>query len=161
MEQNSDEIEELIKKGLALPDSEVENYFKELYHKYSNNARVAYEYAGILDYLGREEEAIPLYKKSLEMGLEGRPRDMCLIQLGSSLRVTGRLQESEQVLREIYERTRDPASLLFLVLTLSDMRMSVNALCLMSEYILRGESGFLPEYKGVLSRYFNNLCIKS
>jgi len=67
--------------------------------------------------------AIPLYKRSLEKGLEGVRKDMCLIQLASSLRVIGELKKNHIILDKVYRRTKDPAFPLLLTFTLKDLGM--------------------------------------
>ncbi|BBD72686.1 hypothetical protein HS1genome_1075 [Sulfodiicoccus acidiphilus] len=153
-----DDIEELIRKGLEEPDRKIEEYFKGLYERYGEDPRVIYEYANVLDYLGKEWDAIPLYKRALEKGLVGERKDMCLIQLASSLRVVGELKESYTILEEVYRRTRDPSSLLFLALTLSDMGRKERAICLLAIRLLEGNEGLLPNYKRALKEYFQEMC---
>ena len=53
------------------------------------DARASFELASVHDFLGLEQEAIPLYNKALELGLEGVARDKAVIQLASSLRNVG------------------------------------------------------------------------
>jgi len=154
----ADNIEELIKKGYEEPDERIEEYFMGLYEKYGDDPRVIYEYASVLDYLGKEIEAIPLYKRSLEKGLEGVRKDMCLIQLASSLRVVGELKESHTILDEVYRRTKDPASLLFLALTLKDLGMENKASCMLASYILGEGKGLIPNYERALKQYYRDIC---
>ncbi|GGP21694.1 hypothetical protein GCM10007981_14540 [Thermocladium modestius] len=152
------DIEELIRKGYEEPDERIEEYFKRLYEEYGNDPRLIYEYANVLDYLGKEKEAIPLYRLALEKGLNGEHKDMCLIQLASSLRVIGELQESYEILDEVYKRTKDPASLLFFILTLNDLDMMKKAVCLLASYILEEDKGLIPNYKRALRQYYGELC---
>lgn len=62
-------------------------------------ARAAFERAGARDFLGLEEEAIPLYREALDRGLGGPERLQCLVQLGSSLRNVGDAEGAVHVLR--------------------------------------------------------------
>ncbi|MDT7900935.1 MAG: tetratricopeptide repeat protein [Acidianus sp.] len=140
------------------PDEKIEGYFRRLYEMYNDDPRVIYEYANVLYFLGREREAIPLYRRALKNGLEGYRKDMCYIQLASSLRIVGELDESYKILEEIYQRTKDPASLLFLTLTLIDLGMKEKAICLLVNYILGEDKGFLSDYSRALTQYYQELC---
>jgi cyanophycin synthetase len=55
---------------------------------------VAYEYAGIFDSAGQEAAAVGLYEEALDGGLREPLRHRCLIQLASTLRNLGRLDEA-------------------------------------------------------------------
>lgn len=57
-----------------------------------------YERGGEHDSAGREEQAIPLYERALAAGLTGELRARCLLQLGSSLRNVGRVEEAVTLL---------------------------------------------------------------
>jgi len=46
--------------------------FKEVFNDYKNNAVFLFEYANALDFLGKEDEAVPLYRRALAMGLSGK-----------------------------------------------------------------------------------------
>jgi tetratricopeptide (TPR) repeat protein len=59
-----------------------------------NEAAELYERGGRHDSAGREDEAIPLYEQALAAGLSGELRARCLLQLGSSLRNVGRVDEA-------------------------------------------------------------------
>jgi tetratricopeptide (TPR) repeat protein len=54
------------------------------------DARGSFELASVHDFLGLEQEAIPLYYKALELGLDGIAREKAVIQLASSLRNVGK-----------------------------------------------------------------------
>ncbi|HET7568138.1 MAG TPA: tetratricopeptide repeat protein [Gaiellaceae bacterium] len=66
----------------------------------SSNAVELYERGGEHDSAGREEEAIPLYEQALAAGLAGELRARCLLQLGSSLRNVGRVDDAVALLAE-------------------------------------------------------------
>jgi tetratricopeptide (TPR) repeat protein len=59
-----------------------------------------YELGGEHDSGGREEQAIPLYEQALAAGLGGELRARCLLQLGSSLRNVGRVDDAVALLEE-------------------------------------------------------------
>ncbi|MGP6220575.1 tetratricopeptide repeat protein [Caldiplasma sukawensis] len=152
------DIEKLIEEGYKKTDNELEDYFRRLYEEFNNNPRIVYEYANILDYLGKEEQAISIYRESLSKGISGRYHDMCLIQLASSLRLLGNLNESYEILFDLYNKTKEPSSLLFLSLTLFDLNKSKDAICLMFSHILGNNDGFLDEYRRALTNYIDKIC---
>jgi len=58
-----------------------------------------FERASAYDYLGREVEAEPFYRRALDAGLAGERRSRALIQLASMLRNLGRAAEGADILR--------------------------------------------------------------
>jgi tetratricopeptide (TPR) repeat protein len=62
------------------------------------DAEELYERGGEHDSAGREDQAIPLYEQALAAGLAGELRARCLLQLGSSLRNVGQVEEAVSVL---------------------------------------------------------------
>jgi tetratricopeptide (TPR) repeat protein len=109
-----------------------------------------FEWASVHDYIGREDEAIPLYEAALEHGLAGRKRREALIQLSSSLRLVGRTPKAVAVLTEAWEGDElDGARAAFLALALRDegdqktaLRVALNAL-----------AKTLPQYGSAVERY--------
>ncbi len=84
------------------------------------DARREYEIGSEHDSAGREAEAIPHYERALELGLTDELVPGALLQLGSSLRNVGRLDESLAVLDDGVGRFPDHVALrLFRALTLS------------------------------------------
>jgi len=152
------DTEKIIEEGYRKSDNELEDYFRNLYEKFNDNPRIVYEYANVLDYLGKEKEAIPLYKEALRKGLPGKYLDMCLIQLASSFRLVGNLNESYEILSDLYNKTKEPSSLLFLSLTLFSLNEIKDAYCLMFKYILEKNEGFLEDYRRALTQYINEIC---
>jgi tetratricopeptide (TPR) repeat protein len=59
-----------------------------------------YALGGEHDSAGREDQAIPLYEQALAAGLGGELRARCLLQLGSSLRNVGRIEEAVALLQD-------------------------------------------------------------
>ena len=59
-----------------------------------------YARGGEHDSAGREDQAIPLYEQALAAGLTGDLRARCLLQLGSSLRNVGRIEEAVTLLQD-------------------------------------------------------------
>jgi len=68
------------------------------------DAQALFERAGARDAAGREAEAEPLYRAALAAGLDDDLRAQAVIQLGSTLRNLGRIEESLEMLGE--ERRR-------------------------------------------------------
>src|SRR3954470_14424840 len=63
------------------------------------DAAALFEAASVRDYLGRESEAEPFYRRALELGLDEPRHAQALIQLASTLRVLGRADEAVTLLR--------------------------------------------------------------
>jgi len=63
--------------------------FQDAYEDFSKNSAYLFEYTNVLDFLGKETEAIPLYQKAIKVGLLGKMKIRAEIQLGSSLNVKG------------------------------------------------------------------------
>src|SRR4051812_36394875 len=90
----------------------------------ADNPVALFERASSLDSTGHSDEAVPLYRKALERGLEGIRRRRAVIQMASSLRNLGEAHESVALLRA--ERATgsdelDDAVDAFLALALSDV----------------------------------------
>lgn len=64
------------------------------------DAQALFEQAGARDSAGLEEDAEPLYRAALRGGLEEDLRSQAVIQLASTLRNLGRLEESLALLAE-------------------------------------------------------------
>ncbi|HET7046598.1 MAG TPA: tetratricopeptide repeat protein [Gaiellaceae bacterium] len=77
----------------------------------SDDARTLYERGGEHDSAGREQEAIPLYEQALAAGLDEEHVPGALLQLGSSLRNVGRVEEAEALLADACRRYPDHAAL--------------------------------------------------
>jgi cyanophycin synthetase len=89
----------------ALPDRESRlAALAGLHSAAPDDPRLAFEHAGALDGLGREADAVPLYREALEHGLAEPWRTRARVQLASSLRVLGdpaaALAELDAVLAE-------------------------------------------------------------
>lgn len=109
-----------------------------------------FEWASVHDFVGREEEAVPLYEAALENGLAGRKRHEALIQLSSSLRLVGRADEAAALLEEPWEGAElDPARAAFRALALRDAGDAEEAL----RVALGALAGALPQYGAAVARY--------
>ena len=154
------ELDDLIEMGWkqGFSDDELLDYFKDLYLRFPKNSRLSYEYGGAHDYLGKEEEAIPLYKEALELGISGSFRIKTLIQLGSSYRNLGRLEESMEVLEKAVEESEgDPAAVIFLSLTLWSSGKAGEATLLALRHIYRENGGLVQRYRRSLGNYLKEL----
>ncbi|EQD79794.1 hypothetical protein B1B_00024, partial [mine drainage metagenome] len=45
---------------------------QEVFEDYRGNAVYLFEYANALDFMGKEDEAIPLYQMAIKLGLSGK-----------------------------------------------------------------------------------------
>ena len=115
-----------------------------------------FERACAFDSTGHEKEAEPLYRSALDKGLTGLRRRRARIQLASTLRNNGKIDESIQILREEktnYSDELNDAVDSFLALSLSSAGEYKEALSL----ALKAISKHLPRYNNSLSRYAENL----
>ncbi|SDI17286.1 tetratricopeptide repeat protein [Chryseobacterium jejuense] len=115
-----------------------------------------FEVACAFDSTGHEEEAEPLYRTALDLGLSGLRRRRARIQLASTLRNNGKIEESIDILREEKENYSDElndAVDSFLALSLSSAGEYREALSL----ALKAISKHLPRYNNSLNRYAENL----
>ncbi|MDR6370639.1 tetratricopeptide (TPR) repeat protein [Chryseobacterium bernardetii] len=115
-----------------------------------------FERACAFDSTGHEKEAEPLYRSALDKGLTGLRRRRARIQLASTLRNNGKIEESIQILREersTYSDELDDAVDSFLALSLSSAGKHKEALSL----ALKALSKHLPRYNNSLSCYAENL----
>lgn len=67
-----------------------------------------FERAGARDSAGLEAEAEVLYRRALEGGLDEAHRTQATIQLASTIRNLGKVDEAREMLRAEYEREREP-----------------------------------------------------
>ena len=72
-----------------------------------DSAVAAFERAGSFDSTGHSDLAVPLYRKGLELGLEGQRRRRPVIQMASSLHNLGQASESVPLLMAERERESD------------------------------------------------------
>jgi tetratricopeptide (TPR) repeat protein len=86
-------------------------YFVDLLRQHPDNAEVAFAMGGAYDYAGFETEAIPHYRRAIELGLPAELHPRVAIQLGSSLRNVGEHTEAVAVLRAAAARFPDHVAL--------------------------------------------------
>lgn len=63
-----------------------------------------FERAGARDSAGREDEAEPLYRRAIHLGLDDERRTRAIIQLASTIRNLGKTDEALALLRTEWER---------------------------------------------------------
>ncbi|WP_185144348.1 tetratricopeptide repeat protein [Chryseobacterium sp. KLBC 52] len=134
---------------------QIKNHVK-LLTETDSQAIADFERACAFDSTGHEQEAEPLYRSALEKGLTGLRRRRARIQLASTLRNNGKIEESIHILREEKARYSDElndAVDSFLALSLSSAGEYKEALSL----ALKALSKHLPRYNNSLSRYAENL----
>ncbi len=131
-------------------------HFADLRHEYPRNAPVWLHSAFVLDRLGREQDAIPLYEQALELGLRGTDARDALVCLASSLRNVGRPQDAIPHLERALRRFRgDVVVELFAALLLADVGRSGEAVRLLALGLLReSQAPDLARYRDVLRRRF-------
>jgi len=96
--------------------------FLDVLAEHPDDPAVLYEVGGAYDTDGQEETALGYYRRAMAAGLEGRRLRQCFLQLGSTLRNLGRLDESLAVFDEGIALFPEAESLgLFRALTLHAM----------------------------------------
>jgi tetratricopeptide (TPR) repeat protein len=118
----------------------------------ADSARAAFERASAFDSTGHPDQAVPLYRRALELGLDGGRRRQAVIQLASSLRNLGQPSESVELLTA--ERGReadelDDAVSAFLALALVDVGREREAVSVALEAL----TPHLSRYQRSLANY--------
>jgi tetratricopeptide (TPR) repeat protein len=116
----------------------------------------AYERASAFDATDRPEEAVPLYREALALGLGEDRRRQCVIQLASSLRNLGQAEEAVALLRDEREAGSDEdddAVAAFLALALADSGREREALSI----ALLSLAGHIGRYRRSLTDYAREL----
>jgi hypothetical protein len=119
-------------------------------------AVAAYERGSARDATGQEAEAVPLYCEALALGLDGRQRRECVIQLASSLRNVGEAEAGVALLRaerDTGSDELDDAVAAFLALALADAGRDREALSV----ALLALAGHLDQYRRSLTAYAREL----
>jgi len=121
------------------------------------DAAAVFETASARDYLGRESEAEPLYRRAIELGLDPLRLPQAVIQLGSTLRILGRADEAIVVLGNWLEENPDHI--------LADTARAFLALAFVSAghpsegaaLAIHTLSTYLPQYSQAVGRYARGL----
>jgi Tetratrico peptide repeat len=117
----------------------------------------AFERAAARDSTGHPDQAVPLYRKALSAGLTGLRRRRASIQLASSLRNLGAVDEPLSLLRAERDAPSDElddAVAGFLALALADAGREREALSL----ALTALAPHLPRYQRSLANYASDLA---
>ena len=112
-------------------------------------ALVPFEMAGVHDSLGLDDDAVPLYREALAAGLDGSHAARARIQLASTLRILGRLDEALELLSVPAEGDLEPARKAFLALALHSAGRPDEAL----REAIEGVIPTLPRYQRSLAGY--------
>lgn len=118
-----------------------------------SDAASLFESASVRDYLGREADAEPLYRRALESGLDAARRPQAVIQLASTLRNLGRAAEAVALLDDLLaehpsdEWTAPGAAFLALALASDGRERDAASVALVAL------STSLPAYAGAVRRY--------
>ena len=118
----------------------------------ADSGAAAFERAASLDSTGHPDLAVPLYRRALDLGLDGERRRRAVIQMASSLRNLGQASESVALLsaeREAGSDYLDDAVSAFLALALVDVGREREAVSL----ALAALAPHLPRYQRSLANY--------
>jgi hypothetical protein len=140
------------------PEAEVEAAIETLVVERDRDDVIAvFELAGVRDYVGREAEAEPLYRRALELGLDEPQRGQAVIQLASTVRNLGRPAEALELLRAEFAAHPDhplaDAATAFAALALADSGAEREAVVA----ALRALAPHLPSYGRAVSAYADDL----
>ncbi|HEV7951199.1 MAG TPA: tetratricopeptide repeat protein [Glaciihabitans sp.] len=124
-----------------------------------NDAAAVFEAASVRDFVGKEAEAEPLYRRALELGLPDPLAARAVIQLASTLRNLGRAEEAIRVLQDGFAENPNHE--------LADAARAFLALCLVdtgdaraaTAVALDALAGHLPEYSGAVRAYAGDLLL--
>ena len=152
-----------ISSGHALLDrgmkSEAVAYFAEIRERRPKSARVHLQSAFVLDRLGREDEAVPLYERALRLGLSGTDARDAHVCLASSLRNVGRPRQGFDLLDGAKSRfDGDVVFELFFALLATETGHANEAIRTLASSLLReSPAEDLGRYRNVLAGKFHDL----
>lgn len=116
--------EERTEEAMAILQALVDDFPRE--------ARAHFELAGALDFQGREEEALEPYFRAAALGLPPEDVPRLHVQLGSTMRNVGMLDEAEQLLAQGRGQFPDyPALAAFHALALTSVGRAEEAVALL------------------------------
>ena len=136
-------------------DDEAIEYFRNMLEQFPNDPRAYFEYAGSFDSAGKEAEAIPLYRKAIEMGLSGEYLPQVYVQLGSSLRNIQAHDEAVSTLEAGCKQFPENAALrVFLAYALESAGRSRDALTVLHELAIQHiQTPDMERYKRAIRYY--------
>ena len=121
------------------------------------DAAAPFEAASIRDYLGLEPEAEPLYRRALELGLDDARHPQAVIQLASTIRNLGEVDESIDLLTDwLADNEEHPladAAKAFLALALTSAGRPVEAVAVALDAL----APLLPQYNRSVAAYAEQL----
>ncbi|OUE20746.1 Tetratrico peptide repeat protein [Clavibacter michiganensis] len=120
----------------------------------ADDPRALYELACAHDFVGREEEAVPLYRAAIAGGLDPEHEPLAVIQLASSLRNVGDAAQAVALLEALPDDAHAAARDAFLALALHDAGRPTEALAV----ALRRLAPALPEYGRAVAAYADELA---
>ncbi|VXB60222.1 tetratricopeptide repeat protein [Nocardioides sp. AX2bis] len=113
-----------------------------------------FELASAYDFVGRETDAVPLYRAALDAGVAGSREPQAVIQLASSLRNTGNAEEAVDLLTDLPgDPVNGPATDAFLALALRDCGRPDEAL----RVALRALAPLCNTYERAVNQYADEL----
>ncbi len=119
----------------------------------ADDPRALFELACAHDFVGREAEAVPLYRAAIDGGLDPEHRPLAVIQLASSLRNVGEAEQAVALLEAMPDDAHAPGRDAFLALALHDAGRPTEALAV----ALRRLAATLPEYGRAVAAYADEL----
>jgi tetratricopeptide (TPR) repeat protein len=155
------DLETRIAAGRALEkegsEQEAIDYFRKLVKEVPDNARVEFEFAGAYDFAGFEADAIPHYRRAIELGLSGEDLPRVYVQLGSSLRNVGEHAEAVKFLAEGVARFPEYRALkIFLALAQHSANQPKQALITLLDTLLV-DADKLDGYQRAIAYYVDEL----
>lgn len=132
---------------------------RSLVQRLPDDPRAHFEYAGALDYQGRETEAVAPYRRAQALGLSGDDSPRLYVQLGSTLRNIGKFDEAVRFLAEGQHRFPDHAGIrVFHALALLSAGRCPEAAVALLDLILANAGGIdLDGYERALRAYTDEL----
>jgi Flp pilus assembly protein TadD len=130
-----------------------------LVERYPDDPRSHFEYAGALDFQGREVDAMAPYRRAQALGLSGDDLPRLYVQLGSTLRNVGQLEEAVRLLAEGRQRFPDHTAIrAFYALALVSAGRCPEAAVTLLELVTRQSSSIdLDGYDRALRQYTDEL----
>jgi hypothetical protein len=119
--------------------------------------RALYELASAHDLVGREANAVPLYRAAIDGGLDPEHLPFAVIQLASSLRNVGQAREAVALLEALPDDAHAAERDAFLALALHDAGRTTDALAV----ALRALAPTLPGYRRAVTAYADELAERS
>ena len=149
-----DRVADIWSNASSMTDGDLVNAIDELVgERDSDDAEALFEAAGARDYTGHEADAEPLYRRALENGLDAARRPLAVIQLASTLRNLGRIDESIAMLeQQLHEHPADEwtgPSAAFLALALASRGDTTQA----AAVALMALADYLPIYQRSVRGY--------